>query len=213
MDMYPHPMEAHPDRELVTRAQQDPEAFGQIFDVYHVQILRYCIRRTGDVELGRDLAASTFFKAMNQLGRYRWQGIPLSAWLYRIATNEIASHYRTRRSASLDDLLEAGLEVPDAHDIRQELIEAQAELERHAQWQTVHTELQVLPHKYQEVIMLRFFEDKTLIEIAQILGKRHGTIKSLLSRGLAKLRERVQPSVPIPVVQMKAERLNSSDSL
>lgn len=213
MDMYPHVMEAHPDRELVARAQKDPDAFGQIFDVYHPQILRYCIHRTADIELGRDLAASTFFKAMKQLRGYRWQGIPLSAWLYRIATNEIASHFRAKRLVSLDDMLEQGYELADAHDIHDELVSAQFELERHAQWLSVHAELKTLPLKYQEVIMLRFFEDKNLVEIAQILGKRHGTIKSLMSRGLAKLRQQMQPSSTIAVVQMKAERFNSIDSL
>lgn len=206
-------MEAHPDRALIEEAQRDPEAFGRIFDTYHDRILRYCIHRTGDVETGRDLAAVTFSKAMTQLWRFRWHGIPLSAWLYRIATHEVASHFRGKHVASLDELLGQGYEIADPHDIREELMAAQADIERHAQWLVVRRELEQLPLKYQEVISLRFFEEKSLLEIAEILGKRHGTIKSLLSRGLAKLRTQMQPNPEIPVVQVKAENFNSIEGV
>lgn len=213
LPMYPHAMEAHPDRERVALAQKDPEAFGVLFDTYHDAILRYCIHRTGDVEIGRDLAANTFYKAMKQLWRFRWQGIPFSSWLYRIATNEIASYARGRRTSPLQDLLDQGIEPADHHDIREELIAAQTAMERHAQFLAVRAELATLPIHYQEVIALRFFEEKTVLEVAQIVGKREGTVKSLLSRGLAKLRVRLQPSTETRVIHVKVERYNSLDGV
>lgn len=207
-------MELSADRDLVQRAQADPEAFGAIFDAYYARILKYCVHRSGDVELGRDLASLVFLRAMQQLWRYRWQGIPLSAWLYRIANNEIVSHFRKRRPISLDALLEEqGLEVGDSHDLRQEFLEAEQEMARHAQFLSVRAALETLPTYYQEAIALRFFEEKSILEIAQILGKREGTIKSLLSRGLAKLRQAMQPQEILGVVQIQAESSHSFDDV
>lgn len=211
---YSHCMEASFDRDLIEQAKRDPEAFGRLFDIYHPQILRYCIHRTGDVEYGRDLAAQTFLKALMKLWQFRWHGIPFSAWLYRIATNEINDHFRSKRMLSLDHLLDTqGFEVTDERDFRQELIEAQIELEQHEQFLALLQELKTLSLKYQEVISLRFFEDKSIAEIATILGKREGTIKSLLSRGLAYLRKTMQPVPLSPVVQMKVENFHSLDDV
>jgi len=69
------------------------------------------------------------------------------------------------------------------------LIEAEAELKRHEEFLTLHQSISKLSVKYQEVITLRFFEDKQVKQIGEILGKREGTVKSLLHRGLEKLRE------------------------
>ena len=71
----------------------------------------------------------------------------------------------------------------------EELLEAEAELKRYEQYLALHDNIYRLDIKYQEVITLRFFENKQINEISEILGKREGTIKSLLHRGLKKLRE------------------------
>jgi RNA polymerase sigma-70 factor (ECF subfamily) len=70
-----------------------------------------------------------------------------------------------------------------------EILQAEAELRRHEDFLTLHEGISRLQLKYQEVIVLRFFEDKQLKEIGEILGKREGTVKSLLHRGLEKLRK------------------------
>ncbi|MCL0065563.1 sigma-70 family RNA polymerase sigma factor [Dehalococcoidia bacterium] len=70
-----------------------------------------------------------------------------------------------------------------------ELLEAEAQLKRHEDFITLHENISKLPVKYQEAITLRFFENKQIKEISEILGKREGTVKSLLHRGLENLRK------------------------
>lgn len=173
---------------LVERAQKDPLAFGAIFDLYYKQILTYALRRTGDTATAEDIAAETFTKAMKSLWRYSWKGIPLSAWLYKIAGNEIRMLGRKRVMVSLDLLLEAGFDRAD-ESLAAERDALDVMLQSDAQFARVSTALRKLPYKYQEVIALRYMEGKSNGEVAAIVGKREGTVRSLISRGLTILRE------------------------
>lgn len=196
----PNPESVDADRILVEQAKSDPEAFGLLFDRHFDPIFAYLFRRTGDWEASRDLASETFLKALKALSRYRWQGRPVSAWLFAIATNELRMYYRRgRRSpASLDELIaESGLSVADPATIDEERQAAERELERHEEFARVRKALTRLPLKYQEAIALRYFEEMSVAEVAEILGKPEGTVKSLLSRGLDQLRgvlDKTQPS-------------------
>jgi len=85
-------------------------------------------------------------------------------------------------------------EIPDSitpsnPSIESEVLEAEEELRRHEDFLLLHENISKLPIKYQDVITLRFFENKQIKEIGEILGKREGTIKSLLHRGLKKLKK------------------------
>jgi RNA polymerase sigma-70 factor, ECF subfamily len=174
---------------LVTQARRDPSAFGPLFEEYYSPIFNYLLRRTADVELAADLTAEVFFKALENLGRFRWRNLPFSAWLYRIATNAVNGHFRKQkfRWSSLDEIADSrNYSGPGAE---QEIEEAQERLGQYRQFLRVHKLLLQLPLRYQEVISLRFFENKKIGEIAAILGKREGTVKSLLSRGLQQLQQ------------------------
>lgn len=180
--------------KLIEAARKDPDAFGILFDKYYKPILNYTLRRVADVAVAQDLTSETFVKAYTKLWQFRFRGVGFSAWLYRIATNEIRMYYRGKRPLSLDQLMEStGFDLRDELNLTEELMNAETHVERHQEFLKVQRVLQTLPLHYQEVIALRFFEEKSLKEIAEILGKREGTVKSLLSRGLEKLRV-VQPS-------------------
>ncbi|QQR55274.1 RNA polymerase sigma factor [Candidatus Peregrinibacteria bacterium] len=178
------------EEELIEAARKDPEAFGVLFDLYHPKILAYLIHRTGELALAQDLAAETFFKALSKLWQFRWRSVSFSAWLYRIATNELRMHFRGKKKlCSLEAMMEnTGFDLKDSADLEEELRLAEEVLERHEEFLRVQKQIQTLPLLYQEVIALRFFEEKSVKEIASILNKREGTVKSLLSRGLEKLR-------------------------
>lgn len=184
-------MKAEEEKELIEQARKDPEKFGELFEAHYQTILSYALRRVGDVVLAQDVTANTFLKAYKKLWQFKWRGIPFVAWLYRIAGNEIKSHYRkaNREGVSLETLHEmSGFEPEDLHDVEQELIEAEQKLAEQKQFLKVRRLVSSLDEKYQEVLYLRFFEDLKIREIAQILGKREGTIKSLISRALGRLR-------------------------
>lgn len=179
------------EKDLVARARHCPEAFGRLYSQNYPAILNYCVRRTGDVELAQDITAETFVKALKSIGRFEWRGCSFSAWLYRIAGNELAGYFRKGgyKSISLEYLRESqGFEPPSPDELEAELIAAQDELARHQEFLACRQLISQMPLKYQEVIALRFFAGKSHKEIAEILGKPEGTVKSLLHRGLERLR-------------------------
>jgi len=176
------------ERELVERARHDAESFGQLYDQNYGRIFGYVLRRTASVTVAQDVTSDVFFKAMKNLGRLHWQGVPFSAWLYRIASREIANHYRKtgREAAHVMQPTRDG--EPKGNPLSVEVAQAEDILIRHEEYLSLHETITRLPLKYQEVITLRFFEDRRIKEIAQIMGKREGTVKSLLHRGLERMR-------------------------
>jgi RNA polymerase sigma-70 factor, ECF subfamily len=177
--------------QLIEQCRTDPAAFGEVFDCWYKPVFGYVMRRTGDYDLSRDIAAETFLKAFLKIGSFRWRGISLSAWLYRIASNELNMYYRSSkyRPQSLQQLMESPAMERLLHqsaDDEREIIEN--ELKAHNDYNQIRINLLKLDIKYQEVIALRYFEQKTNSEISEILDKNEGTVKSLLSRGLEKLR-------------------------
>jgi RNA polymerase sigma-70 factor (ECF subfamily) len=182
-----------PDQEkaLIEQCRTDPAAFGEVFDEWYKPIFGYILRRTADYDLSKDIAAETFLKAFLKINGFKWRGVSISAWLYRIATNELNMYYRSSKykPASLQQLLESpGMEelLHSGADDERDVMEQ--ELKAHDDYNLIRKNLLQLNLKYQEVIALRYFEQKTNGEISQILDKNEGTIKSLLSRGLEKLR-------------------------
>lgn len=179
------------EQNLVLRSKTDVQAFAELYEEYYPLILNYVIRRTGDINLSKDIVSNTFLKAMENIQGFQWRNVPFSAWLYRIANNEINQMYRDakKQAISLDGLQESyGFEI-ESCELIEEILNAQIELEeRHQQFLFYQKKILELPIKYQEVISLRYFEDKSMKEIAEVLNKSEGTIKSLIHRGLKKLR-------------------------
>ena len=182
-------MDLEQEKELVEKARNDTEAFGELYDQYYPQIFGYVLRRTASIEIAQDITSEVFFKALKNLGQFRYRGFPFSSWLYRIATNEIANYFRKNKDGKFCLEETSDLISISSSSAETELLEAEAELKRHEDFLILHENLSKLPIKYQEVITLRFFENKQVKEISEILGKREGTVKSLLHRGLEKLRK------------------------
>jgi len=185
------PEQLRSEGELVKRAQHTPEAFAELYEIYYRRIFNYALKRTANVQLALDITSITFLKAFSQIKKYRWRDIPFAAWLYRIASNEINDHYRReggRRVSSIESIAE----LADTSDYADEVNQAEEELSRHEEFMLLHRKILELPFIYQEVIALKFFEKKKIREMVKILGKKEGTIKSLIHRGIEKLREKMQ---------------------
>jgi len=179
------------EKKLLERIRHKPESFSELFKLYYKQIFGYIIRRTGSFDDTADIAADTFLKAFHNIQNFRYTGISVKIWLYRIATNEVNLYFRHKqkhrsifeRIINEDQNLFKNCIVEDRKEI-------ETELQRHEQFLSVLKELKTLPVKYQEVIALKYFECKDNKEIAEILNIKEGTLKSLLSRGLEKLRQK-----------------------
>lgn len=143
------------ERDLVSRAQTDPEAFGQLYDLYYDRIFGYVLRRTADLDATQDITSETFCKALKGLRAFQWRNLPFGAWLFRIASHEIATYYRKNgRVITVDmDVLEN--ELPHTSRPDEEYMEAESLLQQHTDFLSIQKAIAELPLAYQEVISLR----------------------------------------------------------
>ncbi len=166
---------------LIQQAKRDPKAFALIYERHYAPIAGYVFRRVGDVHATEDIVGDVFLAAMRTLGRFRYRGVPIRAWLYRLASNAVnqwAKHQRRRFLPLKDQSIVGDGEI----DIQLSEI-AEADRARMA--------LLKLSPKYQTVLALRYFEDLSLEEVSQATGWRLGTVKSLISRGRKAIREKL----------------------
>jgi RNA polymerase sigma-70 factor, ECF subfamily len=168
---------------LLTRAAQgDLDAFGQLYERYVERIFNYIYYRTGSIYDAEDLTEKVFMRALRHIGNYRDQGLPFSAWLYRIAHNLVANWHRDnsrRKEIPLDDSLLVG----------QHLDHPENELVRLEEREKLVKVIRDLPPERQQVIILKFIERLSNAEIGQIMGRTEGAVKSLYHRTLLSLRD------------------------
>lgn len=182
--------------ELERRVKEDPDAFGRLFELNYGRIFNYILMSTGDVEESLDLTSETFFKSLRALRRYDRRKGSFTAWLYAIASREIAMRHRRlgvigRHVARRSFATEAG-EVRESVPV-EDIEDARNELERCEDYMVLAPLLRGLAPRYRVVLFLRFFEDRSLEEIAGLLGRPLGTVKAQSSRGLEALRKRMRP--------------------
>ncbi|MCG8607841.1 RNA polymerase sigma factor [bacterium] len=178
------------ERRWIEKAQKEPQAFERIFEKYHDLIFNYVLRRLCNASLAEDITANTFLKAIHNIRRFEWQGISIAAWLYRIATNEINQNYRKyRRMLPLTTELVDNLMSEQTTD--SELIAVDEHLQKNQKFKQASAALSRIKLKYQTVLTLRYFEEKSIQEIAEILGKNENTIKTQIRRGLIYLRRQL----------------------
>ncbi len=166
-------------RDPVERAKTDPAAFAELYDRYSARIFRFVRSRIHDDGLAEDVTADVFMSALRGIKSYRDQGRPFSCWLYRIAANAVASHYRNRRpQLSLDDALDlAAVETDPADEV--------VDRERvRAIWRAVDR----LPPQQRAAMILKFSDDLTMEDIGAILGKSSAAAKLLIYRAVQRLR-------------------------
>ena len=167
---------------LIQRAKTDPEAFGQLYERYVDRIYNYVYYRTGNAADAEDLTARIFERAIKHIGNYRDQGVPFSAWLYRIAHNLVANWHRDRsrrKIVSIDDVSQWVVTDHGPEFATQLMQDKEALLEAMGR----------LPADRQELLIFKFVEQMSNAEIGAIMGRSEGAIKSLYHRTLLSLRE------------------------
>jgi RNA polymerase sigma-70 factor (ECF subfamily) len=180
------------DSDLIERAKNDKEAFGQLYERYVTKIYNYIYYRTGNVADAEDLTARVFIRAMQHIGRYDDRGVPFSAWLYRIAHNLVANWHRDRsrrKIISLDDVSQWQVNEEGPESLTQLLEDREALL----------ATIRRLPADRQELLILKFVERLSNKEIGDIMDRSEGAIKSLYHRTLLSLREEIQSKQERPL--------------
>src|SRR6266849_7850662 len=165
------------ERLLVEAAQKDPTRFAELYDIHFERVYAFIARRVGDRDLAEDLTSDVFHKALANLGRFEWRGVPFATWLFRIAANAIADRSKRAAKEVVEDPPEGSTEM------NLEPVEHRARLFRL---------VGQLPADQRRVIAMRFIEEKSIREIAQQLGRTEGAVKQLQFRALENLRARME---------------------
>jgi RNA polymerase sigma-70 factor, ECF subfamily len=172
-------------RELVARGQQgDRDALEELYLIHFDRIYSYLHVSVGNRHDAEDLTTQTFLKMLEKIGSFKWQSAPFSAWLFRIAHNLAMDHFRANRRWQPEE------EVPEP--LGEE--EPSAELKA---MQTIGRESMLklidrLSPEQQQVLTLKFVFNLPNAEVAAILDKTEGAIKSLQHRALVSLQKQIQ---------------------
>ena len=175
---------------MTAEGPHGPTSFEQVYDENFQAIFRYVLLRVRDVAEAQDLTSQTFLKALRSFWRLRWSPLGAGPWLYRIATNEVNSHFRrggARKRWHVDLPPDGGLEALAA-----ERESAEQQLQRQELLRDLARALRSLDVDDQTLVILRYFEKKRYSEIARILRKRRGTLAMRTHRALHKLRAELE---------------------
>jgi RNA polymerase sigma-70 factor (ECF subfamily) len=169
-------------RNLVKKAKagRDPEAFGELYDEYVDQLFRYIYYKVGNFTEAQDLTGQTFLKAFENIDSYELRDVAFSSWLYRIAHNLVVDYFR-RESRREHVPIE---EQPPAASNRGNPVESvMAELDS----ERLYEAIQKLTHNQREVLVLKFIDNLSNNQVAEIMGISVGAVKSTQKRGLLSL--------------------------
>ncbi len=171
------------EKGLINKAQKnDPEAFAAIYEENFDKIYRYVFVRVRNQMEAEDLTQQVFLNALQSISSYSWKGLPFSAWLFRIAHNQVVDYYRkTSRVHTVAIELPIAGNDPDPVDIA----EQELDLDQIKNAMGGLTELQ------QEVIALRIISGFSTAETAKVMGKNEGAVKALQHSALEALRKKL----------------------
>ena len=169
------------DAALVVAAKAgDARAFGELYERYRDAIYRFCLARTGTSHDAEDLTSDVFMKALQSIDRYQERGLPFAAFLYRIARNAAIDRSRTlKQPLSVDGLLQ---EPASKQNVE---LEATFAVEK----SILLAALGKLKSEHRDVIVMRFIEGYSALEVAAALGKTEGAVRTLQHRALERLRK------------------------
>ncbi len=169
------------EQKLIEKAKQNSADFRPLYEHYYKPIFLFVLRRMGDRELTADITSQVFLKALQGIGKYVDQGVPFSAWLYRIAINEINMFFRKQQHERF-----VTVEAEMLTGLHEELT---SELSLEHLKDRLAAMLQKLSEAELHVIELRFFERLSFKEIARILAITETNAKVKVYRTLDKLKK------------------------
>ncbi len=171
-------------RGLVERAQLgDRAALEELYLIHFDRIYSYLHMSVGSRHDAEDLTTQTFVKMLESIGRFRWQSVPFSAWLFRIAHNLAMDHFRSRRRWQPEE------EVPEAAGAEE--ISAEEQALAAIGDATLLDLISRLSPEQRQVLTLKFVFRFSNGEAAAILEKTEGAVKSLQHRALSSLQKHV----------------------
>lgn len=169
------------EKDQIEAAQKDPAKFDVIYNRYYQQILKFVYQRLDSKEQAYDITSQVFLKALVNLKLYQHKGLPFSAWLYRIAINELNLLFRTEKA-------ERALNVTMS-SIKEMMHEMHNDTEE--KYEQLMKALTQLDEDDLQLIEMRFFEKRTFKEIAEILNITEINAKTKTYRILEKMKQKL----------------------
>ena len=168
------------EESLVRRAQHhDQEAFAQLYEEHFDKIYRYVALKIGNETEAEDMTQQVFLNALQSISSFKWKGIPFSAWLFRIAHNQVVDYFRSKKRTAvpLDESLASNDDNP------QLVIEKKLDIEQ------LLLATKQLTGAQREVISLRFAGELPIAQVAKAIGKSQGAVKALQHSAIVALRK------------------------
>jgi RNA polymerase sigma-70 factor (ECF subfamily) len=166
--------------QQVEAAKLNPAQFDVLYEKYYKSIFVFIYRRTGNEDVSADITSQVFLKALINIKKYVFKGVPFSAWLFRIAFNEINMYFRKSNAHRIVSL--------EQKSISQIVMEVQEEDNTNGQ-QRMMTALKKLDRDDIQLIELRFFEKRSFAEVGEIIGITENNAKVKVYRILDKLKK------------------------
>ena len=169
------------EESILKNASSNPQAFSPIYDKYYLPIFKFVIQRVENHEVASEIVSNVFAKAIFNLKKYKFKGTPFSAWLYRVAYNEIANIHRRKKKIRT-------VNIPD--DTWNLLQNEDSEVEDHSfSIKKMKNCMQKLKPNEIELIEMRFFEERPFKEIGEILNLTTENARVKTHRALKKLQK------------------------
>ncbi|PCH68476.1 MAG: hypothetical protein COC01_03805 [Bacteroidetes bacterium] len=165
---------------IILLAQKDHRYFERLYNDYFRDLFLFVYKRTGNEDLADDITSQVFLKALLNLKKYQFRGVPFSAWLFRIAINEINMYFRKLKAAKTITIDKVSM-----HNMM-EICESEDKDENHT---FLFKALNSLSPAAMELINLRFFENRSFKEIGEILNITENNSKVRTYRIIDKLRK------------------------
>lgn len=163
-------------------ASRDPRKFDVLYERYYELLFAFTWNRVSDEALCADLVQQVFLKALINLGKFQFRGLPFSAWLFRIAVNELNMHFRKNPAGRV-----ISVEEGQASKLAEECLDADKEEDK----KRILAALTLLDPGSLQLIELRFFEELSFAEIGGILGITENNAKVRTYRALETLKSKL----------------------
>jgi RNA polymerase sigma-70 factor, ECF subfamily len=187
-------------RSALAETDQEPElislaatgnrdAFGRLYERYRVRVLRHAFFLTGDPVLAEDITEQTFLNALQAISRYQPRGVPFVAWLLRITGNLTINYKKAAKN-------NGHAQLPEALEAEGIAYSPEGSCELKDDSRRIWDEVRHLPSEQRQVIIMRFIDDLSYQDIAQILGKTVGAVRVIHFRALTNLRQLLDGAAP-----------------
>lgn len=175
----------HMELEVIQLSKENPRNFEVLYNKYYDQIFAYVKNRAESVEIALDITSQVFLKALKNIHKYEYRGVPFSSWLYRIAKSEVYQYYRDETSRKIANI--------DVSNLNHLVYVSEGEVDNEEKIQNVLHVIKKLKPQELTLIELRFFEKRSFKEIGEIMYITENNAKVRCFRVLDKLR-RMFPS-------------------